>query len=499
MSSRILITIILLLLTIFTGFAMMMAPGKDRSGKTLLKWTTDSCPQREQQVGSFNQLNPDCRLEIDPDNSGVMKVMVQSAAGMGPDLIDHVHEDSVQTYAEAGILWDVSKDAKKMGFGLDTLPESIRPLVKMTTVSKDGELIEGQRGYPCNIGYATLFFNKNLFDKYHVPYPSADLTWDEYIRLAQKMTVFAPGKNVIPDVFGGAGVQIKTIAMGRGGEYFNRWGTAATIDSEAFISAHQLYHNLMFKYNIEPSPNQKVGVSSQGGWGSGYITWFGEGKVAMFWGSRWILVQLRRSIIQQQKIRDQWLKDNPNANPADAPEVLRIGCVQIPRFADCSRVVPSYAKCTGINANSPKREKALKLLAYLAGEKYSMIINQGGDGLPGNQKYNRDIKLLLNPEYPGEEEVHRAELDAIPYGKTLRSSPFINNAVVNRIMKKVSDKLVASPGMSKEEIAIELRSANREINTIIARNIVREPKLFKLYRKLLDRGAEPVPIKLDKV
>ena len=482
-----------------TATAIMMIPKKDHAGKVYLSWATDACPERDHQVDTFNQLNPDCVLQIDPDNSGVMKVMIQSSARMGPDLIDHINETSIQTYAEAGILRDVSKEADRMGFGLDTLPESIRPLAIMTTVNQDGELVTGQAGYPCNIGHLTLFFNKNLFDKYNVPYPSADLTWEEYIELAKKMTVFEPERLTVPAVFGAAGLQPKAIFMSKGGEYFNSRGTVAQIDSDEFVSAYCMYHDMMYKHIIEPSPNQKAGVSSQGGWGSGYITWFGEGKVAMYWGSRWILVQLRRNILQQRSTREKWLKDNPEANPNDAPEVLRLGCVQIPRFKGHKRIVPNYAKCTGINVNSPRRESALKFLVYLAGKEYSMIINQGGDGLPGNKKYNNDLSLLINPDFPDEEEVHQTELEAIPYGKVMRSSPFVNNSTVNRIMKKVTEKLVASPEMTHQEIAAELRSANRELNTIIARNIKRESKLLKLYQKMLKDGAAPITIDLNEI
>ncbi|MBN2642914.1 MAG: extracellular solute-binding protein [Victivallales bacterium] len=499
MSTRLTIATLLLVLSIITGAAIMMIPPKDHSGKIHLSWATDACPERDHQVSTFNRLNPDYDLQIDPDNSGVMKVIIQSSAGMGPDLIDHINQTSIQTYAEAGILWDISKEADRLGFGLDTLPESIKPLVTMTTVNQDGELVTGQAGYPCNMGYKTLFFNKNLFDKYNVPYPSLDLTWDEYIELGKKMTISDPERPTVPAIFGAAGLQPQIIAMSKGGEYFNSWGTVTQVDSDEFITAFCMYHDMMYKHIIEPSPNQKAGVSSQGGWGSGYITWFGEGKVAMYWGSRWIMVQLRRNILQQISVRETWLKNNPGANPNDAPEVLRLGCVQIPRFKGHKRIVPNYAKCTGINVNSPRRESALKFLAYLAGKEYSMIINQGGDGLPGNKKYNKDLSLLINPKFPGEEEVHKAELEAIPYGKVMRSSPFVNNATVDRIMKKVTEKLVACPEMTHEEIAAELHSANLELNTIIARNIKRESKLFKLYHKILKNGAAPITIDLNKI
>ncbi len=483
MKSRWFILGIWMFLTAMTVVAVIMSPGKITNNKTLLKWATDPCPQRDSQVGEFNRINPGCLLEIDPDNSGIMKVVVQCSANMGPDLIDHVNQNSVQTYADSGILWDVKEMADKMGFGLDTLPETVRPLVKMPIVTKDGKLIEGQCGYPCNVGYTTLFYNKNLFDKMHKAYPSKDLTWKEYIRLAQSMTV-TPADGVVPDVFGAAGTNLNAIIMSRGGRYFNENGTQSKVDCEEFIDAFELYHQLMFKYRIEPTPDQKSAVSSQGGWGCGHITWFGEGKVAMLWGSRWILVQLRRNIRQQQEKREKWLVEHPGEDPAKAPEVLRLGCVMIPRFEDRRRVVPGYAKCTGINANSPNREQALKFLKYLAGKEYSAIINQGGDGLPGNKNYNHDMKLLINPEFPDEEEVHQAEMDSCRYGGIMDKSPFVNQAVVNRVLRKVSEKLIACPTITRAQIAAELRRAAQEINTTILRNIERTPKLSKLYANL---------------
>ncbi len=485
-------------LAIITVTAIILTPGKEKNGKVVLKWATDPCPQRDDQVNEFNRLYPNCLLEIDPDNTGTMKVVVQCSAHMGPDLIDHVNQNSIQTYSEAGILWNVKPLADKMGFGLETLPEKLRPLVRMTMISPEGELIEGQCGYPCNVGCITLFYNKNLFDKLKVPYPSKDLTWKKYIQIAKALTYREKPDSVVPDIFGAAGTDLKALIMAKGGTYFNESGTRTLIDGPEFLDAFELYHKLMYDYKVEPTPNQKSAVSSQGGWGSGYITWFGEGKVAMLWGSRWILVQLRRLIKQQKEKRAIWLKEHPNADSGEAPEVMRLGCVMLPRFEGHERVVPSYAKCTGININSSNREDSLKFLQYLAGKNYSMIINKGGDGLPGNKNYNRDLKLLINPEFPGEEEVHNTEIASLKYGAVFKDSPFINAATVNRVLRKVSEKLIATPKMTREEIAEELRTAAHEINRTISRNISRTPRLFKLYCRMLSKGIEPVAEKLER-
>ena len=62
----------------------------DTAGKTRLVWVSDPNPMRVSQIDMFNELNPDLALKLDPDNSGTMKVIVQSSAGMGPDLIGQV-------------------------------------------------------------------------------------------------------------------------------------------------------------------------------------------------------------------------------------------------------------------------------------------------------------------------------------------------------------------------------------------------------------------------
>jgi len=48
----------------------------------------------------------------------------------------------------------------------------------------DGKII----GLPASTGYYVLFYNTDLFDKAGVPYPSNDMTWDDFEALAKQMT-----------------------------------------------------------------------------------------------------------------------------------------------------------------------------------------------------------------------------------------------------------------------------------------------------------------------
>ena len=131
---------------------------------------------------------------------------------MGGDIIDAICEDNLQTYHDAGILMDLTDVAKKMGFGPDTLTDSVRSLVMVKEMDKNGKLVDRQYTYPMNIFHLYIIYNKNIFDKYGVPYPPEDLTWEEYMKLAKKLTIYGDDSKV-PEVFGGMGAVITSYSI----------------------------------------------------------------------------------------------------------------------------------------------------------------------------------------------------------------------------------------------------------------------------------------------
>ncbi|MCK4325792.1 extracellular solute-binding protein [bacterium] len=489
------------ILALWTLVTVALIPGKEAGDKTSLVWTTDPNPQREMQVDIFNKLYPDCSLRIDPDNSGVMKVVVQSSAGMGPDIIGQIHiRDNYQIYHEAGLLWDITEQAKKMGFGPETLPEPVRPLVMMRVMNKNGEFEDRQYVYPCNVYHGYIIYNKNIFDKYGISYPPEDLTWEEYINIAKKLTIYENEGDKIPLIFGSAGMgsYLKILIWEKGEDVFNKDGTRCLLNRKGVIEAMVFYHDILFKHNTEPTPTQQAGVSSQGGaFGSGYMSWFGGGKVAMFWGARWNLIQFRRFVTDQRQAKEEWIKEHPDADKYEGPEVLRMGACFVPRFKQGRRYTVVRARCVGINKKSKNREAALNFMQYLTSEEYSQIINQGADAKPGNKKYI-NMNLFRHPDWPGEEEVHLMSIKSIPYGRIVSRSMFISNATVERILKKTTDQLIADPELKPDDIAQIMQRASDKINLEISRAIERNPHLQKIYKKLLSQGAEPIVTELDK-
>src|SRR5690242_4727831 len=100
-----------------SAIAWSIAPDAHRDGKTELTWCSDDNPMRRPQIALFNQMNPTLRLELDPSNAGLEKVIVQSIGGVGPDIFDCYSPFQLSAYVRAGVAWDLTD--KLAAAGLD--------------------------------------------------------------------------------------------------------------------------------------------------------------------------------------------------------------------------------------------------------------------------------------------------------------------------------------------------------------------------------------------
>ena len=497
MSMRWNIAIVAIILILMSVIAALWQPDLDLQGKKPLVWTTDPNPQREDQVTTFNKMYPDYKLRIDPDNTGSQKVITQCSANMGPDVIDAVTNNSYQLYHSAGVLKDVTEDAKKMGFGADTLPPSVRSLVMLKVLGKDGQIRERQFIYPSNVYHVFFFINKNIFKKRGISLPKGDVTWDEILKIAQKLTIYENEGDSIPKSFGLNGIGLTVLIWQKGGALINKEGTRSLLDSEAAVDAAVFLHDLYYKYKVMPSPTQKAGMAAQGGWGSGNFNYLADGRVAMLPSGRYALIQFRRLIREQKKAREKFLKENPDRKD-EAPEVLKLSACLFPRFKGKKRYTRFGARCTGVNADAKNPAGALDFMQYLASRQYADLINQGADSKPGPAKYCK-LEMMKNPIYQGEDEVDKMTLESIPFGRAIPRSPFISVSKLTRILKKVEQKIVAKEDLTRAEMAAALKRAAMQTDEVIARNIKRTPHLQKFYNKLLEQGAQPIKLNLDEV
>lgn len=393
-------------------------------GKTRLVWITDDNPVRKQQIELFNQLHPHIDLKIDPTNAGMEKVIVQSLAGVGPDLFDCYNGFQLEAYVRAGIAADITQDMLDLGIDVGKI---IWPAVAVTNIT-GGRVY----GFPGNAAADAIFYNKDIFDRMGIPYPGRQMTWDELVAVAQRLTVRDENGRATQFGFLTDWWKWQDLAMMWGARMFSDDGTRCIIDSPEAIAAVECLHSLIYKHKVMPSPVEEASAS-QGGWGSGTIAFFNGGKGAMAFGGRWWLCTLR---------------DNKD---------LRLGVTLAP-FGP-GRVYRGYGRSTLVSANTKHRKEALEFMAHLAGPAYNQLINDQADAVGPVAKYCAGERFLHNPEYP-EETYNDLWAEAMDLGVPDEVSPYVNGNLANRILGKQLD-LVKNDQKSPADA---LKAAAAEIN-----------------------------------
>lgn len=425
-------------------------PGGDR---TTLVWSTDNNPTRQAQVDLFNQLNPDLFLTIDPNNLEQQKVIVQSHGGVGPDIFDTYGKANLEAYVRSGIAYDITEAMRGAGIEVEKI---IWPVAVPSCV------YEGRvYGFPCNVNANAIWFNKDLFDEAGVPYPREGWTWEELIETGKKLTKRDSRGRI--KQFGfywswNSWNERNDLIYSFGGTVFNELGTRVVLDSPEAKAAMRLAYDLMYTHRIMPTPVDEAALSTQGGWGSGGITYLMGGRVAMAFGGRWWLNLIR--------------KEKPD---------LRLGVVEMP-YAKVKTVVGG-ARCALVNAKSPRREVAIRFIQYLASPEYNQLLNDQADALAPVMASSYTDRFLKNPEYPNEDNNHIWR-EVVRRSRPDELNPFLRGAELTPISTQFD---LVKADLKEPEKAME--DAARAGNERIRRVARTRPALGRLYQELT--GEQP--------
>jgi multiple sugar transport system substrate-binding protein len=262
------------------------------------------------------------------------KVIVQSVAGVGPDLFDSYSVFQSSAFIKAGIAWDITDRLREAGIDVaNDVWKAMDPYLV-----HDGRIY----GFPRNVAADAVFYNKDLFEQNGIPAPKARLGSDEFLELARKLTVRDSAGRIKHFGFIFGWHNWASLVNQWGGRIYSPDGTRCEIDCPESVAALQYLQDLSWKHNVMPTPQQETAMATSGGWGSGTITWFGGGRAAMASGGRWWLCLLRDK------------KQYPN---------LRCGVVEV-QFGPVRRYWV-YGGGVMINRKSPRREQALDFLKYM--------------------------------------------------------------------------------------------------------------------------------------
>ena len=429
--------------------AWKMQPEKTHDGRTELTWVSDDNPARREQIKLFEKNFTGCQLQLDPTNGGTEKVIVQSLAGVGPDLFDYFGIHELSAYVKSGVAWDVTDELRKAGVDV----KDIWPIGSRAVTYK-GRVY----GFPTNVVVQALWFNKDKFDECGIPYPKGQWTWKEFLPIAQRLTIRDSNGRVKQ-----YGLLLQwgfwpQFVWQWGGSIYSKDGTRCTLDSPQAIAGVQFLHDLIYKYKVMPTPSEEQNMATTGGWGSGSISLFGAGKGAMAYGGRWWLCTLRG------------YKD------------LRLGAVECPH--GLRRVYFGGSRSTLINKHSPRRKQALEFLKFLASKDYNELVNHQADGIAPVTQHSYTDKYLHDPEFP-QEDGNAVWRDTVKCARFNEVSTFINTLTADRILSKQMD-LVRN---NQKSVTKALKEAARQINAEIAKNVENDPALCAEYLRLTAKNS----------
>lgn len=168
--------------------------GSSSGGKTKLAmgiWDENQRPTMEKLVEAYTAENEDVEIEIQltPYKGGEYWTKLEAAAtgGKAPDVfwINVLHADA---YVEGGILADLTDAVAKSDIN-DSFPETL-----VENYVRDGKNYAVPKDFDTN----ALWYNKEIFDKAGVEYPTDDMTYEDLLKTAQDLKAAGLDEGVYP-------------------------------------------------------------------------------------------------------------------------------------------------------------------------------------------------------------------------------------------------------------------------------------------------------------
>lgn len=168
-------------MTIFAGGKKEAAAENQNVTIKWALWDWESTAYYKPLIEAYEAANPNVKIEyLDLGSTDYMTMLSIQLTG-GDDSIDVVTIKDIPGYnnlVKAGQLVDLNPYIKSSG--IDTSLYGGTP----EQISVNNALY----GLPFRSDFWIIYYNKALFDKAGVPYPTNDMTFDEYDAIARKMT-----------------------------------------------------------------------------------------------------------------------------------------------------------------------------------------------------------------------------------------------------------------------------------------------------------------------
>jgi len=220
---------------------------------------------------------------------------------------------------------------------------------------------------PDRNGPMVLYYNKDLFDKDGVAYPTADWKWADFLAAAQKLTVRVEGKTMRYGFAAGDWWPWwMAFMLQNGGKIVDETGKPV-INSPQNVKAMQFYVDLVGKHRVAPSKrdyeNLKISSPDQ---------LFAQGNAAMVMTGFW--------------------------NVAALKEVPHVRWGVAPLFQNTQKATISFQSGLAITKGSRHQDLAFKVLEFMTSAEGQNPIAVNGQDAPANREV-QDSDAFLRPTW----------------------------------------------------------------------------------------------------
>ncbi|MEO8287950.1 MAG: sugar ABC transporter substrate-binding protein [Chloroflexota bacterium] len=208
----------------------------------------------------FQEANPQVKINTDAVPSQpnhLLKLATAFAAGDPPDVwvIDYRRFGLLQN---AGVV-EPAEPYLEQSTVISATDFYTKPLQPFTV---DGQL----QCVPMNMSSLEVYYNKDLFDRAKVPYPTADWTWDDFLRDAKAITALStPDEKIY-----GVGIDPQLIRLApfvwqNGGDIVDdlQHPTRLTLDTPEAKEAFQWFVDLEMKHHVVATQEENVSEKDQ--------------------------------------------------------------------------------------------------------------------------------------------------------------------------------------------------------------------------------------------
>ena len=219
---------------------------------------------------AWKKAHPEITLDFEPLPIANYADKFTSAAlgGTPPDIID-LDVSMLSSIAAKNLLQPMADFVKS---------EKIDQAAYASAVWQASSFKGTQYGIPDHAYSSFLYYNKALFDQAGLAYPTSSWDYDEFLADAQKLSTGGnSGFGMAADLSDPANAMdfIGQCIWGHGGDFFNKNGTKATINSKQAIAGLTYWADLYTKYHVVPSGTPNFTVTRD------VVPLFEAGKVAM--------------------------------------------------------------------------------------------------------------------------------------------------------------------------------------------------------------------------